>query len=188
MKSGTPPAPESATAKKVPAVSKAAQHRRLLIKWSAFAVVAGICVGLCLWTTYLAEQRLVLGEVDKILPFLWLQRTVNSGVAFGLLGGKLAVILAANAVAIVVVLGYVYMDKRVLLPAIAGGMVVGGSLGNIVQRFAGDGHVTDYLKFPYWPNFNVPDVFIVLGIAVVFLGLLVEAVHVFRAGDKTAPR
>ncbi len=65
---------------------------------------------------------------------------------------------------------------------------MGGSLGNVVQRFTGDGHVTDFLKFPYWPNFNLPDVFIVLGIVVVFLGLLVEAVHVFRAGNKTAAR
>ena len=167
---------------------KSEQRRHLIVKWSLLAVVTGICVGLCLWTTYLAEQHLVIGEVNKILPFLWLQRTANSGVAFGLLGGKLAVILAANAVAILVVLAYVYMDKRALLPGIAGGMVVGGSLGNVVQRLTGDGHVTDFLKFPYWPNFNVPDVFIVLGIVVVFLGLLVEAIHVFRAGDKTAAR
>jgi signal peptidase II len=167
---------------------KSEQRRRLIVKWSVLAVVTGICVGLCLWTTYLADKHLVIGEVNKVLPFLWLQRTANSGVAFGLLGGKLGVILAANAVAITVVLVYVYMDKRALLPAIAGGMVVGGSLGNIVQRLTGDGHVTDFLKFPYWPNFNVPDVFIVLGIVVVFLGLLVEAIHVFRAGNKTPAR
>ncbi len=113
MKSGTPPAPESAEAKKGPAAPRADRRRRVIIKWSVLAVVTGICVGLCLWTTYLAEQHLVIGEVNKILPFLWLERTANSGVAFGLLGGRLAVILAANAVAILVVLVYVYMDKRV---------------------------------------------------------------------------
>jgi signal peptidase II len=188
MNSGTSPVPERARAKQVPAAPQVDRRRRLITKWSVLAAVTGICVGLCLWTTYLAEQHLVIGEVNKILPFLWLQRTANSGVAFGLLGGKLAVILAANAVAIIVVLVYVHMDKRALLPGIAGGMVVGGSLGNVVQRFTGDGHVTDFLKFPYWPNFNLPDVFIVLGIVVVFLGLLVEAVRVFRAGAKTAAR
>ena len=75
-------------------------------------MVTAICAALALWTTYLAEQRLVLGEIDKILPFLSLQRSANSGVAFGLLGGKLPVILAANAVAIIVVLVYVYMERR----------------------------------------------------------------------------
>ena len=181
MKPDKPAAPGRA-----PAPSKHRGRRRTLIKWAIFAVVAGICVGLGLWTTYLAEQRLVLGEVHKVLPFLWLQRTVNSGVAFGLLGGNLAVILPANAVAILVVLGYVFMDKRAVLAGIAGGMVVGGSLGNVVQRLTGDGHVTDFLKFPYWPNFNLPDVFIVLGIVIVFLGLVVEAIHVYRSGDKNS--
>lgn len=188
MKPDTSPALDRMKAKNVPASAGAAKRRHLLIKWSLMVVVTGICAGLCVWTTYLAEQRLVLGEIDKILPFLWLQRTANSGVAFGLLGGKLPVILAANAVAIIVVLVYVYKDKRAVLAGIAGGMVVGGSLGNVVQRLTGDGHVTDFLKFPYWPNFNLPDVFIVLGIVVVFLGLLVEAIHVFRAGSKTASR
>jgi lipoprotein signal peptidase len=186
-----PSAPKGSPAKPAPGKAPASGppslgRRALIIKWGLLSVVTGIAVALCMWTTYLAEQRLVLGEVDKILPFLWLQRSANSGVAFGLLGGKLAVILAANAVAILVVLFYVFMERRAVLAGIAGGMVIGGSLGNIVQRFTGDGHVTDFLKFPYWPNFNVPDVFIVLGIVCVFLGLLVEGVRVYRAGNKTS--
>jgi len=186
MKPDPTSAPKDATTTKVPAAAELYRRRRLIVKWSLLVVVAGICLGLCLWTTYLAEQRLTLGEINKILPFLWLQRTANSGVAFGLLGGRLPVILVANAVAIVVVLVYVFMDKRAVLAGIAGGMVVGGSLGNVVQRLSGDGHVTDFLKFPYWPNFNLPDVFIVLGIVVVFLGLVVEAIQMFRASKKTA--
>ena len=77
------------------------------------------------------------------------------------------------------------MERRAVLAGIAGGVIVGGSLGNVVQRLTGDGHVTDFIKFPYWPNFNMPDVFIVLGIVAVFLGLIVEAVLVLRAGRKT---
>jgi signal peptidase II len=83
------------------------------------------------------------------------------------------------------VLVYVHMERRAVLAGIAGGLIIGGSLGNIIQRVTGDGRVTDFLKFPYWPNFNLPDVFVVLGIAVVFLGLIVEAVRVLRAGHET---
>jgi signal peptidase II len=185
MKSSKQAAPRKASPGKIAAASAAKSRQRVVIKWSLLAVVTGLCVALCLWTTYLAEQRLVVGEVHKILPFLSLQRSANSGVAFGLLGGRLPIILTANAVAILVVLVYVFMDRRAVLAGIAGGLVVGGSLGNVIQRLTGDGHVTDFLKFPYWPNFNLPDVFIVLGIVVVFLGLLVEAVLVFRTGRKT---
>jgi signal peptidase II len=178
MKRAKPAIPDKASA---PSTS---DRRRTIIKWSLLVVVAAICTALALWTTYLAEQRLVLGEVRQILPFLALQRSVNSGVAFGLLNGRLAVILPANAVAIAVVLVYVHMERRPVLAGIAGGLIVGGSLGNIIQRLTGDGHVTDFIKFPYWPNFNLPDVFIVLGIAIVFVGLIVEAIRVLRAGNK----
>jgi signal peptidase II len=183
MSSKKPAARAKAASQTRSAPAKGNTVRRNVIKWVLVAVVAGIAVGLTLWTTRLVESRYAIGEMHKILPFLSIQRSANSGVAFGLLGGKLPVILAANGVAILVVLGYVFMDKRPVLAGIAGGMIVGGSLGNIVQRLTGDGHVTDFLKFPYWPNFNVPDVFIVLGIVVVFLGLIVEAVRVLRSGN-----
>ena len=184
MKSkGRPPSRGVAPTKPL-AAAPAKRRRRLVVKWALLAVIAGICVAVGLWTTYLAEQRLVIGEVHKILGFLSLQRSTNAGVAFGLLGGRLPVILAANAVAIIVVVVYVQVERRAVLAGIAGGLVIGGSIGNVLQRLTGDGHVTDFIKFPYWPNFNLPDVFIVLGIAVVFLGLLVEAILVFRAGRK----
>jgi signal peptidase II len=178
MKPAKPVTPD-----KVPADS-GSKRRRVVLKWSILVVVAAVCTALALWTTYLVEQRLVLGEVRNILPFLSLQRSANSGVAFGLLGGRMAVIIPANVIAIIVVLVYVHMERRPWLAGIAGGLIIGGSLGNIIQRLTGDGHVTDFLKFPYWPNYNLPDVFIVLGIAIVFLGLLVEGIRVLRAGHK----
>lgn len=178
MKPAKPVAPA-----KAPATS-GSNRQRVVLKWSLLVVVAAICTALALWTTYLVEQRLALGEVRQILPFLSLQRSANSGVAFGLLGGRMAVILAANAIAILVVLIYVHIERRPVLAGIAGGLIIGGSLGNIVQRLSGDGHVTDFLKFPYWPNYNLPDVFIVVGIAIVFLGLIVEAIRVLRVGHK----
>jgi len=166
-----------------------ATRRRTVIKWVALVITLGIALALDLWTKQLAEQSLVLGEIDKVLPFLWLQRTANSGVAFGLLGGKSALIIAANVVALLVVLTYVFIERRVLLGALAGGVLIGGSLGNMVQRLTGDGHVTDFIKFPYWPNYNLADVFIFAGIAAIFLGLVYETVRVWKAGRQSeAPR
>jgi signal peptidase II len=166
--------------------SRPSTKRRVILKWSLLVLIAAICTGLALWTTYLVEQRLAMGEVRHILPFLSLERTANSGVAFGLLGGRMAVIIPTNVIAILIVLVYVHFERRPILAGIAGGLVIGGSLGNIIQRLTGDGHVTDFLKFPYWPNYNLPDVFIVLGIAMVFIGLLVEAIRVLRAGHNAS--
>ncbi len=156
------------------------------MKWSLMAGIAAVALAVDLVTKYVADQRLPLGEMRRILPFFYLQRTANDGVAFGLLGGKSALIIVANVVALIVVGVYVYFERRPFLAGIAGGAIVGGSLGNMVQRMSGDGHVTDFMKFPHWPNFNMADVFIDAGIAAVFLALVVEAVRMWRAGRHKA--
>ena len=161
--------------------------RRTIIKWSVLVATVGIAIAIDLVTKSLAEQHLAVGEVHKVLPFLSLERTANSGVAFGLFGGKMAFIIPANIIALLVVLAYVVMERRPLLAGIAGGLIIGGSLGNLVQRLSGDGRVTDFLKFPWWPNYNMADVFLVVGICAIVLGLFLEMVRVWRAGHKETP-
>jgi signal peptidase II len=68
-----------------------------------------------------------------------------------------------------------------VLAGLGGGAIVGGSLGNMIQRIAGDGHVTDFLKFPHWPNFNAADIFIDVGLAAVLIGLVVDLAKTWRA-------
>jgi signal peptidase II len=157
---------------------------RTILKWSLLVAFAGVALAIDLVTKYVAEQHLVLGVTDKILPFFYLERTANDGVAFGLLGGKSAVIAVANILALLIVLLYVFFERRPVLAGIAGGIIIGASLGNMVQRITGDGHVTDFMKFPYWPNFNMADVFLLLGIGIIFLGLVVEAVRAWKAGRQ----
>jgi signal peptidase II len=159
-------------------------RRQAVLKWSVLLVSAAIALVIDLATKYIAEQQLVLGETHKILPFFFLERTANGGVAFGLLGGRGTVIIIANVAALLVVVLFVAFERRALIAGIAGGLIVGGSLGNLVQRVTGDGHVTDFLKFPHWPNYNMADVFIFVGIAVIFLGLGLETVRVWRAGRQ----
>jgi signal peptidase II len=159
-------------------------RRQTVLKWSVLLVSTAIALVIDLVTKHIAEQQLVLGETRKILPFFFLERTANGGVAFGLLGGRGTLIIVANVAALLVVVLFVAFERRALLAGIAGGLIVGGSLGNLVQRVAGDGHVTDFLRFPHWPNYNMADVFIFVGIAVIFLGLGLETVRVWRAGRQ----
>lgn len=166
-----------------------ANRRRTILKWSVVVLAAAIAVAVDLVTKHAAEQQLVFGETHRILPFFFLERTANNGVAFGLFGGKGPFIIVANIIALIVVLVYVWAERRPLLAGIAGGSVIGGSLGNMIQRLTGDGHVTDFMKFPHWPNFNMADVFIDAGIAAIFIGLIVETIRVYRAGrSKPAAR
>jgi signal peptidase II len=159
---------------------------RSLVKWSVLVLAFGVALALDLVTKHLAEQHLVLGDTHRVLPFFSLERTANNGVAFGLLGGSTTLIVIANVVALLVVAGYVAFEKHALLAGIAGGAVMGGSVGNMIQRISGDRLVTDFMKFPHWPNFNMADVFIDAGIAAIFLGLLVEVVLAWKRGRPRA--
>jgi len=101
----------------------------------------------------------------------------NRGVSFGLFGGDDALspwILIGVALAIVAVLGrWLWQTEDRLLGA-ALGPVIGGALGNVVDRVR-FGAVFDFLDFHWagyhWPAFNVADAAITLGAA----GLLVHA-------------
>jgi signal peptidase II len=165
-------------------MSDPGRRRQILLKVFLAIVVLAVCLMIDLLTKHWAEQNLVAGETRKILPFFYLQRTANSGVAFGMLGGNTALIVAGNVVAMLVVCVYMAWERHPILAGIAGGAVLGGSVGNLVQRLGADGHVTDWMKFPHWPNFNMADVFIDAGIAAVVLGLIVQAVIVWRSGRR----
>ena len=56
-----------------------------------------------------------------------------------------------------------HIDKPLIwLPT---GMLLGGSIGNIIDRVR-DGAVTDFVKLPAWPAFNVADISITFGVLV----------------------
>jgi signal peptidase II len=89
----------------------------------------------------------------------------NSGVAFGAFAGGGLIVVALVTVALAALLFYfvTHLDKRLIwLPT---GMLLGGSIGNIIDRIR-DGWVTDFVKLPAWPAFNVADVSITFGVLV----------------------
>jgi signal peptidase II len=59
------------------------------------------------------------------------------------------------------------------------GLLLGGAVGNIFDRIR-DGAVTDFIKFPWWPAFNVADIAITFGV----LSLL----YVLEAGGSESNR
>jgi len=60
---------------------------------------------------------------------------------------------------------------------VAFGMQLGGAIGNLVDRLR-MGSVTDFIKFPHYPDFNVADSCIVVGVCILAWFLL------FRDGER----
>jgi signal peptidase II len=105
----------------------------------------------------LTQQRDVIGGVVK------LQREANTGIAFSALSGAGWILGLFVIVAIVALL--VYFARHATRPWawLAVGLLVGGAIGNAVDRIA-HGAVTDFVKLPHWPAFNVADVAITFGV------------------------
>jgi signal peptidase II len=115
------------------------------------------------------EHSIVPGEERKLLPGIQLVDTRNHGVAFGFLPGNQVAVTILIAAALLLLLAYFARHTALPLLWLPTGMLLGGALGNILDRLR-HGSVTDFVKLPLgWPPFNLADASITLGILILFL-------------------
>jgi signal peptidase II len=113
---------------------------------------------------HLVRGSIVPGEERRVLPGLQLVNTRNHGVAFGFLPGDELVVTLVIGVALIALLVYFALHATRPLIWLPTGMLIGGALGNILDRLR-DGSVTDFVKLPLgWPPFNLADTSITLGV------------------------
>jgi signal peptidase II len=120
------------------------------------------------------EAQLVPGEQVDVLGPLGLTLSHNRGVAFGLAGGAGAG-LVLTTVAALALIGYLFA-RNPTRPGmwVATGLLVGGALGNLVDRVRAD-QVTDFVEISSWPPFNLADVAITCGVVMIVLLYLRDA-------------
>jgi len=103
------------------------------------------------------------GETVDVIPALPLLHTKNTGVAFSLFsgGGPLVVIVALIALGALVAFFVTHIHRRLVwLPT---GLLIGGAAGNLIDRIR-LGSVTDFIRIPHWPAFNVADIAVTVGV------------------------
>jgi signal peptidase II len=113
-----------------------------------------------------------------------LEYAENRGAAFGVFAG-LGPLLAFAAVVVLagMLVYHARADASPLWQTVAFGVVAGGALGNLIDRIR-LGYVVDFVAVGPWPNFNVADSAITLGIVGLALGWL----RAEPATDRGAPR
>ena len=86
----------------------------------------------------------------------------NTGAGFGILAGRqnFFIIIAGLIITGLLIYKYQVADNRLLDLAL--GLIIGGALGNVIDRIF-LGYVVDYLDFRIWPVFNLADSTIVIG-------------------------
>ncbi|WP_370287514.1 signal peptidase II [Nocardioides sp.] len=145
--------------------------------WRIFAVIAAVMLGVDQVTKALAEHHLEgRPDIQVIGTILQLHLTYNPGAAFSLGTGFTAGLSVLAIVATCVVL---FISRRLVdrIWAVALGLLLAGITGNLVDRIFRDpapfrGHVVDFLMLPNWPVFNIADVCINVGVALILLQVL----------------
>jgi len=157
------------------------------LQWAGLVAVAIAAVVADQVTKRAIEQRLALEETHRVLPFLQITHVRNSGIAFGIFPGKLAVVSVLTAAAVVwMLVHFARSGSRHVLFPVALGLLVGGSVSNLADRVR-NGHVTDFIHVSHWPTFNLADSFIVIGVGLLALGLIRVEHHRSTAPIETDP-
>jgi signal peptidase II len=150
------------------------------IAWLRASAVLVIVVIVDQLSKRAVEHSILAGEERKLLPGVQLVNTRNHGVAFGFLPGSHIGVTILIGLALVVLLAYFARHCTEPLIWLPTGMLLGGAIGNVLDRVRA-GSVTDFVKLPLgWPPFNLADASITLGIVILFL-LIDHARHAERA-------
>jgi len=131
---------------------------------------------------YYIQRAFRPGQVVTIIPHVFnLTFVLNPGAAFGFLAGASAnfrnpFFIIVSLLAIVFIVYHRSRYRRMeLLPSLGLSLILGGALGNLVDRLR-LGMVVDFLDFYYgdyhWPAFNVADSAITVGVALLILELI----------------
>lgn len=138
-----------------------------------------VTLALDLWTKWLVTTRMTEYEEIRIIEgFFSFQFVYNPGAAFGMLANQKWLFVLVSAAAIIAILYFIRKpEARIGLAPWALGLLLGGAAGNLVDRIR-YGKVVDFFLFYYrdwsFPNFNVADIGITIGVGLLILHLMLE--------------
>ena len=136
--------------------------------WAKAGLLAGLVVALDQISKSAVRSSLLVGERRNLLGPLDLVSARNKGVAFGALSGQGWLVPVLTICAVIAVLAWFASKPASSASWIPAGLVLGGAAGNLLDRFR-MGEVTDFIKLPHWPAFNVADMAITVGVVLLVI-------------------
>ena len=141
-------------------------------------LVAVPCFVLDQLTKWLVAHNIRRGSWHVLIDGIFnLRHDRNSGAAFGIMPGQNVLLIIITIVAIGFIFFYYRQFQTNLWMRIALGFLLGGALGNFVDRLR-QGEVVDFLQIGiqkaglWWPTFNVADICICVGAGMLIIHLL----------------
>ena len=111
--------------------------------------------------------------INNLLKFLYIK---NTGISFGILTGKVYLIICLS----VLIIGYMvyeFIKSTSRLHLISVVLIISGAFGNLIDRIF-RGYVVDFISFTFFGYeasiFNVADSFITIGVILYIINILME--------------
>ena len=161
-------------------------HNKMALTWLMMSM---LIVVLDLWTKDLATESLTLYRPVELTSWLNMTLAHNYGAAFSFLsdaGGwqRWLFTALASVVTLVLIVWLLRLPAREKLAAAALSLIIGGAVGNLVDRI-NNGYVVDFIDVYYrnwhWPTFNLADSAITCGVVL----LLIDGL--FLSGSTKPP-
>lgn len=154
------------------------------------AIICGLAVvGLDQLTKYLVTVYMEPNEVIAVIPGLINFNRIppNTGAAFGMLAGQTWFLITVTCVVMIICIAMLIrktFDSRLMFWALC--LVLGGGVGNLIDRIFRGGSVVDFLEFGFFefPVFNVADCAVCIGAALMVLYFIVDFIKDSRNKAK----
>ncbi|MBQ2014087.1 MAG: signal peptidase II, partial [Peptococcaceae bacterium] len=116
---------------------------------------------------YWIRSNMTIGQSIPVISGIFhITYIENPGAAFGILANhRILFLLLTIAITGIMVYLYLSLRNKKSLAALSLGLVISGAAGNFIDRFL-RGTVTDMFDFQIWPIFNIADICICIGIAI----------------------
>ena len=145
-------------------------------------------------TKYAVVANMAEGQsIPLIENVLHLTYITNDGAAMGMMDDYRWVFMTVSTVALIGISVWLFVCHKKIskLSGIAFSMVVGGGIGNMIDRIFngevfGDGVVIDFIDFCAFPNlwkwiFNGADAFVCVGVGIAVLDIILEEIKRYKA-------
>jgi len=149
------------------------------VAWVAFALSFALDR---MSKSWVVDSLAYTDRIEVVEGFFYLTHVRNPGAAFGLLATadpswRLGFFIGVSILAMGIIGVFLRdLDPKDRLSGLALGLIMGGAAGNLFDRFRYE-EVVDFLHFELWsgyswPDFNVADSCIVVGVGILLLELL----------------
>ena len=142
-----------------------------------YLIISAVIVGLDQWTKHLTVSAIQLGETKEFLSgFISFTYVRNTGGAWSILAGQMTFFYIITVVVVGVILYVLVKNSRASKWFTIGlSLILAGALGNFIDRirlgYVVDMIQTDFMRFPI---FNVADMSLVIGVACIFIYLVLD--------------